>query len=221
MLRDPVWSGFSLDAPPRSGVPISSSTPPAGAPRSTRPGRANPEPSADSGLAERFAAHMESLGTLSEYFLARIGMTLRFEVSGPAGGTWDAHIGPRRVRSTSTAARARGLPAAAGRPLARRRRHRPHPLGGAAALAAVLARREPDHYNDYLVGLLKHADLAALRAVEEFESARDPYETIEVEDRGRRVQVSRYCPHAGEDLAETAVVATGCCAAWGTTSSST
>jgi UDP-MurNAc hydroxylase len=71
------------------------------------------------------------------------------------------------------------------------------------------ARREPDRYNDYLVGLLKHADLAALRAVEEFEAARDPFEMIEIEQDGQRVSVSRYCPHAGEDLAETGVVTGG------------
>src|SRR4029078_6155339 len=56
---------------------------------------ANPEP--QPGLAPRFQNHGESLGTLSEYFLARIGMTLRFDVSGPFGGVWDAHIGPDRV----------------------------------------------------------------------------------------------------------------------------
>jgi len=71
------------------------------------------------------------------------------------------------------------------------------------------ARREPDVYNDYLVGLLKHADRAALLAVEEFESARDPRETITLDLAGAPVRVSRYCPHAGEDLAESAVVADG------------
>ena len=39
------------------------------------------------------------------------------------------------------------------------------------------ARRDPDVYNDYLVGLLKHADAAALAAVEQYEAPRDPDET--------------------------------------------
>jgi UDP-MurNAc hydroxylase len=30
-----------------------------------------------------------------------------------------------------------------------------------------------------------------------------------VEDEGRRIEVSRFCPHAGEDLAESAVVRDG------------
>jgi UDP-MurNAc hydroxylase len=71
------------------------------------------------------------------------------------------------------------------------------------------ARRQPDRYNDYLVGLLKHADRAALRAVERFEVERDPEETIEITAGGEQLQVSRFCPHAGEDLAETGVVING------------
>ena len=59
---------------------------------------ANPAPAADSGLGEAFRAHLESLATLSSYFLARIGLLVRFRVLGPAGGTWDAHLGPDAVR---------------------------------------------------------------------------------------------------------------------------
>ena len=119
-------------------------------------------------------------------------MTLRFEVGGPAGGTWDARIGPDEVRVD--------LDGGAGHAdyvLRMDARWLDGVVTGRTRWEELLlslrfsARREPDHYNDYLVGLLKHADLAALRAVEEFESARDPFEKIEVEDRGRRVQVSR------------------------------
>ena len=59
---------------------------------------ANPPPAADSGLGEAFRAHLESLATLSSYFLARIGLLVRFRVLGAAGGTWDAHLGPDSVR---------------------------------------------------------------------------------------------------------------------------
>ena len=210
VLRDPVWSGFSLSAPPSARRAYLEQYAARRRAAVDRAWARNPEPSADSGLAERFAAHLESLGTLSEYFLARIGMTLRFEVGGPAGGTWDARIGPDEVRVD--------LDGGAGHAdylLRMDARWLDGVVTGRTRWEELLlslrfsARREPDHYNDYLVGLLKHADLAALRAVEEFESARDPFERIEVEDRGRRVQVSRYCPHAGEDLAETAVVGDG------------
>jgi nitrite reductase/ring-hydroxylating ferredoxin subunit len=48
-----------------------------------------------------------------------------------------------------------------------------------------------------------------LRAVERFEAARDPLETTEISVGGEQLAVSRYCPHAGEDLAETGVVVNG------------
>ena len=70
----------------------------------------------------------------------------------------------------------------------------------------ISAWRDPDRYNDYLVGLLKHADAAALDAVERYETSRDPDETVTVRSGGRAWEVSRYCPHAGEDLTHGAVI---------------
>jgi len=43
-------------------------------------------------LAARFSRYFTSLGTLSPYFLSRIGMTTRFEVTGPHGGDWDVRM---------------------------------------------------------------------------------------------------------------------------------
>jgi UDP-MurNAc hydroxylase len=137
-------------------------------------------------------------------------MTLRFEVAGAAGGTWDAHIGPDDVRVDLDGGRGD-----ANYVLRMDARWLEGVATGRTRWEELLlslrfsARREPDHYNDYLVGLLKHADLAALRAIEEFETARDPLEKIELQDGDRRVRVSRFCPYAGEDLAETGVVHNG------------
>ena len=210
VLSDPEWSSFSLDGSPAERRSYLEAYAARRRPEIDRAWADNPEPAHDSGLAQRFAEHLESLGTLSGYFLARIGITVRFEVSGPAGGTWDARIGPDRVTVD--------LDGGAGHAdylLRMDARWLDGVVSGRTRWEELLlslrftARREPDLYNDYLVGLLKHADLAALRAVEEFETARDPFEEIEVEDNGRRVRISRYCPHAGEDLAETGVVGNG------------
>jgi L-ascorbate metabolism protein UlaG (beta-lactamase superfamily)/nitrite reductase/ring-hydroxylating ferredoxin subunit len=206
--RDPVWDGFSLDAGPVERRRYLTEYATRRRSAIDAVWAANPPP--EQGLAERFKAHFESLGTLSEYFLARIGMTVRFEVSGPAGGVWDAHIGPDRVRVdlAGGAGHADYRLILAGRWLdgvvSGRTRWEEFLLS-----LRFTARRDPDRYNDYLVGLLKHADRAALRAVERFEVARDPEETIEIMVGGRQLQVSRFCPHAGEDLAETGVVVNG------------
>ena len=208
VVRDPHWTDFSLDAGPeerrrylkeyaarrRDGI--------------TAAWASNPVPRP--GLDARFKAHMESLGTLSEYFLARIGMTLRFDVTGPNGGVWDAHIGPDRVVVDLD-----GGTGHADYLLTMDGRWLDGVVSGRTRWEELLlslrftARRQPDRYNDYLVGLLKHADRAALRAVERFEADRDPGATTEISVGGRQVQVSRYCPHAGEDLAETGVVVNG------------
>jgi UDP-MurNAc hydroxylase len=167
---------------------------------------AHPDP--DDGLGERFAEHFARLGELSPYFLERIGMTVRFEVEGDGGGRWDVHAGPERVR-VDLRGRAREVQyriRVASRWLA-------PVIDGAIGWEDLLlslrlsAWRHPDLYNDYLVGLLKHADPEALGAVERYEVDRSDDERITVRDgSGRRFEIGRYCPHAGEDLGEGAVV---------------
>ncbi|MBB5978376.1 MBL fold metallo-hydrolase [Kribbella solani] len=208
IVHDPHWAGFALDSGPQERRRYLS----AYAARRRRAieaaWAANPEPGP--GLADRFKAHFESLGTLSEYFLARIGMTVRFVVEGPYGGVWDAHIGPDGVVVDVD-----GGSGHADYCLTMDGRWLDGVVTGRTRWEELLlslrftARRDPDRYNDYLVGLLKHADRAALRAVEAFEAARDPEDTTAVTVGSEQVYVSRYCPHAGEDLAETGVVVNG------------
>ncbi|HEY4569266.1 MAG TPA: Rieske 2Fe-2S domain-containing protein, partial [Kribbella sp.] len=208
VIRDPHWSGFALDAGPQERRRYLQEYADRRRPAIDAAWATNPEP--QPGLAERFKNHLESLGTLSEYFLARIGMTLRFDVVGANGGLWDAHIGPDRVRVDLD-----GGDGHADYRLTMDGRWLDGVVSGRTRWEELLlslrftARRQPDRYNDYLVGLLKHADRAALRAVEMFEAARDPRETTEITAGGRQLRVNRYCPHAGEDLAETGVVVNG------------
>jgi len=166
----------------------------------------HPEP----GFDERFAAHFRYLGGLSDYFLRRISMIVRFEITGPNGGVWDVDFSED------------GLTVAKASPDVR-----PHYrittegrwvegiLAGRMAWEDLLISfrvslyRDPDVYNDHLVGLLKHANAPALRAVEEYETGRDESERIVVESDGVRYEIPRYCPHAGEDLSVGAVVRDG------------
>ncbi len=207
IVRDPHWSGFSLAASPSERRSYLAEYAERRAPVLRQVWAENPTPAAGSDLGSRFSDHIASLGTLSSYFLARIGLTMRFEVLGPAGGTWDVHLGPDRTEVD--------LDGGDG-PCDYRLRLESRWLAGVVdgrtrweELLLSLrfsARREPDRYNDYLVGLLKHADLAALRAVEAYEEARDPEETMPLSVDGRQLEIGRFCPHSGEDLAETGVV---------------
>ena len=207
IVRDPHWSGFSLAASPSERRSYLAEYAERRAPVLRQVWADNPTPAAGSGLGPRFADHIASLATLSSYFLARIGLTMRFEVLGAAGGTWDVHLGPDRAEVD--------LDGGDG-PCDYRLRLESRWLAGVVdgrtrweELLLSLrfsARREPDRYNDYLVGLLKHADLAALRAIEAYEEARDPDETMPLSVDGRQLEVGRFCPHSGEDLAEAGVV---------------
>jgi nitrite reductase/ring-hydroxylating ferredoxin subunit len=161
----------------------------------------------DDTLGERFAEHFARLGELSPYFLQQIDMTVRFEVEGDNGGRWDVELGPRRVRVDLT-----GQAAAVQYRFRLASRWLAAVVDGRIGWEDLLlsfrfsAARDPDVYNDYLVGLLKHADRASLRAVEEYDANRDADATIVVQSDHGGYELNRYCPHAGEDLGENGVV---------------
>lgn len=165
-----------------------------------------PEPGPD--LHDRFAAHVAELGRLSDYFLAQINMVVRFEITGPHGGTWDVRFSPEGTEIGEAGTRPHYRVTTAGRWLA-------GVLDGKIAWEDLLIsmrlslHRDPDVYNDHLVGLLKHANAPALRAVEAYETERDASERIVIESAGRAYDIPRYCPHAGEDLSVGAVVRDG------------
>jgi len=167
-----------------------------------------PDPAAE--LGDAFVEHFRRLGEMSQYFLERIDMTVRFELTGAIEGRWDVDLRPEGVR-VDLRGRAR-------RPEYRFRldsRWLAPVIFGQIAWEDLFlslrfsAWRDPDIYNDYLIGLLKHAEPAALACVEAYERGRATGETIVVESAGARFAISRYCPHAGEDLATGSTVADG------------
>jgi UDP-MurNAc hydroxylase len=168
----------------------------------------HPEPGP--GLDAMFDEHFRRLGKLSPWFLSRIGLTMRFEVTGPNGGRWDVSMGPDRLDVDL-----RGRARQPGYRLRVDGRWLRPVLAGEQAWEDLLlslrfsAWREPDVYNDYLVGFLKHANAPALRAVEDYETGRDPGDRLRVETDGVTYEIDRYCPHAGEDLGESGVIQDG------------
>lgn len=157
-----------------------------------------PDPPAGSGLAERFAEHFLQLSRLSPYFLERIAMTVRFEVSGADGGVWDVRLGSEDATVQYTfALEARWLNAV---------------LNGRIGWDDLLLsqhyetrRTDPAIDDSYLFGLLKHANAEALKAIEDYDK-RDPNATVTLSSGDQTFEVTRYCPHSGEDLAEGAVI---------------
>jgi len=159
-------------------------------------------------LWEPFQDYFGRLLTLSPYFNANIGMRVGFDVLGPGGGRWhvDFRPGQEGVGEGSDGC---------GYLYRFDSRWLPGLLDGTTAWEDFFlslrfeARRDPDRYNDHLLGLLKFAVPEALREVEKSETAEKSTERIVVHAEGRAYSISRYCPHAGNDLLQTGEVLEG------------
>jgi UDP-MurNAc hydroxylase len=199
---DPLWNGFSIaDRWPYLRRYQARRLPHIEAVRARYP-----EPS-DS-LWEPFREYFVGLLRMNPYFNSRIGLRVGFDITGPGGGRWAVDFRPGHE----------GVEGEMGECSYRYRfasRWLPPILAGRVPWEDFFlslrfsAWREPDLYNDHLLGLLKFAERKSLAAVETYETSlgSDEWLTIHAEDRSFRVE--RYCPHAGNDLLETGEVLTG------------
>jgi UDP-MurNAc hydroxylase len=156
-------------------------------------------------LWEPFREYFQRLLDMSPYFNRRIGMRVGFDVVGPEGGQWAVDFRPGsegvydeigecgyRYRFES-----RWLP-----PILEGR----VPWEDFFLTLRFRAWRDPDVYNDHLLGLLKFAEEDAFQAVEEYETRSAEAESITIHANGCVYEVQRHCPHAGGDLEETGEV---------------
>jgi UDP-MurNAc hydroxylase len=155
-----------------------------------------------------FQEYFHHLLSLSPYFNQKINMRVGFEVVGAGGGNWAVDFRPAsqgvydqpgtchyRYRFAS-----RWLPAL---------------LNGSLLWEDFFlslrfqASRDPDIYNDHLLGLLKFAHAEALQAVESYEQSMTAGEHITVHADSKTYSVQRYCPHAGVDLMDAGEILPG------------
>jgi UDP-MurNAc hydroxylase len=165
-------------------------------------------PIPDYDLWPAFKSYFEELLTCSDYFNNRIGMKVGFEVTGPGGfqGSVDfrkAALGVYRdlddIQYKYTF-ESRWLPSLLDRSV---------PWEDFLLSCRIKAWRDPDIYNDHLLGLLKFADANALAAVEAWEKSPRDEETIKVRSGCKVFEVARFCPHAGQDLLEVGEILPG------------
>ncbi|HEY7661462.1 MAG TPA: MBL fold metallo-hydrolase [Actinomycetota bacterium] len=199
---DPAWSEFGFD----DRWPYLEAYAARRAERIAAVRARYPEPT-DS-LWDPFRDTFDALLGMSPYFNERIGMQVGFDVAGPGGGRWRVDFAAKHVEPEPV-----DVP-----PLVEYRME-------SRWLAPILdgrvpwedfflsmrfsVRREPDLYNDHLLGLLKFAEPESLSAVEAYERDLDLDERITLDVDGAPLSVSRYCPHAGNDLLETGEILPG------------
>ncbi|MEM6450798.1 MAG: Rieske 2Fe-2S domain-containing protein [Cyanobacteria bacterium P01_D01_bin.105] len=165
-----------------------------------------PEPEAS--LWHDFQAYFQRLLSMSPYFNTNIGMRVGFEIQGTGGGQWAVDFRPGmegvfdEMGECSYGYRfhARWLPPLLSGEL---------PWEDFFLSLRFQAWREPDIYNDHLLGLLKFACKSSLKAVEEYETTVDSQEQITIHAQGKAYRIQRHCPHAGVDLEEAGEVLPG------------
>jgi UDP-MurNAc hydroxylase len=138
---------------------------------------------------------------LNRYFRERIDMDVLFDIEGEGGGKWLLRIHPddHGVERWDGAAPHQYCYRFHVRWL---KRILVDDLHWEDFLLSVRfeAERDPDVYNDHLLGLLKFNHVRALEAVEQFERGLSG-ETIEVQaEDGTRYEIAKFCPHAGASL---------------------
>ncbi len=145
-------------------------------------------------------AHFERMLSLSPYFNSRIWMTVCFDIEGPDGGAWLVDFGaePRVRKSTGSDSF--------------QYRYRFHSRWLKRILAGKVpwedfllslrfsAHRDPDVYNDHLLGLMKFNDAPSLQAVERWERRENDEVIVVTSGEGVKYEIAKYCPHAGASM---------------------
>jgi UDP-MurNAc hydroxylase len=199
---DPVWSDFSL----AERAPYLEAYAKLRRPQIDEVVARHPEPR-DS-LWEPFQDYFRRLLEMSPYFNGRIGMRVGFDITGHGGGQWAVDFRPGSEGVSDEIGDC-------GYTYRFSSRWLPSLLSGATPWEDFFlsmrfeAWRDPDVYNDHLLGLLKFAEPEALEAVEEFETSMDSDERITIHAEGKSYSIGRYCPHAGNDLSNTAEILPG------------
>jgi UDP-MurNAc hydroxylase len=159
-------------------------------------------------LWKPFHDYFERLLAMSRYFNGKIGMRVGFEITGPGGGEWAVDFRPGLEGVFDTLGDCAYRYRFASRWL-------PPLIAGSVPWEDFFlslrfqAWRDPDLYNDHLLGLLKFAHPEALKAVERFETSVNTKELVTIHAESRTYRVQRHCPHAGHDLLESGEVLPG------------
>lgn len=165
-------------------------------------------PSPGRSLWPDFQHYFREILQLSDYFNQRINMRVGFDIGGPGGGRWSVDFRPGlegvydEIRDCSYRFHfdSRWLPSLLDGRI---------PWEDFLLSLRFRVSRDPDLYNDHLLGLLKFAEKEPLAAVEGYEKKLERDERIILRAEGREYRVQRRCPHAGHDLSETGEILPG------------
>lgn len=153
----------------------------------------------DADLWPAFRDYFQRMIGISEYFNRKIDMRVGFTITGPHGGAWAVDFREGREEVSDEQGECQYNYTFESRWL-------PPILNGEVPFEDFLlslrfsATRNPDRYNDHLLGLLKFASEEPLERIEEYEATMIGDETFELSLGDELYRVQRHCPHQGSDL---------------------
>ena len=149
--------------------------------------------------------HFEKMFNVSLYFNERINMTVFFDIDGSDGGKWIVNFSSKPYFKEFEENDKFDYKYSFNSKWLKRILLENLPWEDFFLSLRFLAWRNPDIYNDHLLGLLKFNDESATKAVEIFEKSSST-ETITVENSsGEKFEIEKFCPHAGASL-ETGII---------------
>lgn len=156
-------------------------------------------------INEKMKEHFEKMFNVSLYFNQRINMTVFFDIDGSDGGKWIVNFSSKPYFKEFEENDKFDYKYSFNSKWLKRILLENLPWEDFFLSLRFLAWRNPDIYNDHLLGLLKFNDESATKAVEIFEKSSST-ETITVENSsGEKFEIEKFCPHAGASL-ETGII---------------
>ncbi len=141
--------------------------------------------------------HFYRMLDLSPYFNERIQMKMLLDVEGPQGGQWIIHISNKPEVRRATPQESYQYCYRLHSRWLKRILVDEIPWEDFLLSLRFSAHRNPDIYNDHLLGLLKFNDKASLIAVEHYEKSISQETIVVTTVDNSRFEIAKYCPHAG------------------------
>ena len=154
---------------------------------------------------EKLEEHFKKIFKINTYFNQRINMTILFDITGSDGGKWIVNFSQKPYLKIFEEGDSFDYKYNFHSKWLKRIIYEKLPWEDFFLSLRFISWRDPDVYNDHLLGLLKFNDSDATYAVELFEKSKSDQTIFVTTHDGEKYEIEKFCPHAGASL-ETGIV---------------
>ena len=144
--------------------------------------------------------YFKKMFSVNTYFNERINMTVLFDIDGPDGGKWIVNFSSKPYFKIFENNDTFDYKYSFHSKWLKRIIYEKLPWEDFFLSLRFVSWRDPDIYNDHLLGLLKFNDETATQAVEFFEKSTSDEILSITTPNGDNYEIEKFCPHAGASL---------------------